>query len=48
VLQTRNYTPLEPNLVEEKFYVRDLGQVLGITISGGSDREVLLSYKQGS
>jgi hypothetical protein len=48
VLQTRNYTPLEPNLVEEKFYVRDLGQVLGITISGGSDREVLLSYRQGS
>jgi hypothetical protein len=48
VLQTRNYTPLEPNLVEEKFYAREVGQVLGITISGGSDREVLLSYRQGS
>jgi hypothetical protein len=47
VLQTRNYTPLEPNLVEEKFYVRDVGQVLAITISGGSDREVLVSYREG-
>lgn len=47
VLQTRNYTPLEPNLVEEKFYAREVGQVLAITISGGSDREVLLSYREG-
>jgi hypothetical protein len=48
VLQTRNYTPLEPNLVEEKFYAREVGQVLAITISGGSDHEVLLSFRQGS
>jgi hypothetical protein len=47
VLQTRNYTPLEPNLVEEKFYVRDVGPVLAITISGGSDREVLVTYREG-
>jgi hypothetical protein len=47
VLQTRNYTPLEPNLVEEKFYARGVGQVLAITISGGSDREVLVRYREG-
>jgi hypothetical protein len=48
VLQTRNYTPLEPNLVEEKFYARGVGVVLAITVTGGSDREELISFKQGS
>jgi hypothetical protein len=46
-LQTRNYTPLEPNLIEEKFYARDVGLVLAFTVSGGSDREVLVSYREG-
>jgi len=45
VLQTRNYTPLEPNLVEEKFYAQGVGPVLEITVTGGSDRTELLSYK---
>jgi hypothetical protein len=48
VLQTRNYTPLEPNLVEEKFYARGVGVVLAITVTGGSDREELLSFKPGA
>ena len=47
VLQTRNFTPLEPNLVEEKFYVQGVGPVLEITVTGGSDRTELLSIKQG-
>jgi hypothetical protein len=46
VLQTRNFTPLEPNLVEEKFYVQGVGPVLEITVTGGSDRTELLSVKQ--
>jgi hypothetical protein len=48
VLQTRNFTPLEPNLVEEKFYAEGVGPVLEITVTGGSDRTELLSLKQGA
>jgi hypothetical protein len=48
VLQTRNFTPLEPNLVEEKFYAQGVGPVLEITVTGGSDRTELLSLKQGA
>jgi hypothetical protein len=47
VLQTRNFTPLEPNLVEEKFYAQGVGPVLEITVTGGSDRTELLTIKQG-
>ena len=47
VLQTRNFSPLEPNLVEEKFYAEGVGVVLEITVSGGSDRSVLLSFTPG-
>jgi hypothetical protein len=46
--QTRNFSPLEPNLVEEKFYARGVGVVLEITVSGGSDRAELESYRPGS
>ena len=45
--QTRNFSPLEPNLIEEKFYARGVGVVLEITVSGGSDRAELLSFKRG-
>jgi len=44
VLQTRNFTPLEPDLVEEKFYASGVGPVLEITLTGGSDRTELLHY----
>ena len=47
VLQTRNVTPLDPDLVEEKFYASGVGMVLAITVSGGSDREVLVRYREG-
>jgi hypothetical protein len=47
VLQTRNITPLDPDLVEEKFYAHGVGMVLAITVSGGSDREVLVRYREG-
>jgi hypothetical protein len=46
VLMTKNYTPLEPDLLEYKFYARGVGVVLALTISGGSDREELLKYEQ--
>ena len=34
----------DPPQVEHKFYARDVGPVLVIGISGGSEREELLSY----
>jgi hypothetical protein len=46
MLRTKDYTPLEPDLIENKFYAKGVGPVLSTTLSGGSDREVLLSYQQ--
>jgi hypothetical protein len=45
-LETEDINPLnDPKpAVEHKFYARDVGPVKTIGISGGSDREVLVSY----
>ncbi len=42
VLVTKDVTPLEPDLVERKFYARGIGPVLEVTVSGGAAREELL------
>jgi hypothetical protein len=34
-------------VIEEKIYAKGVGVVLEITVSGGSDRDDLLSYKEG-
>jgi hypothetical protein len=47
VLMTKDWTPLEPKLVEHKFYAKGTGPVLATTVSGGSDREELLSFQPG-
>ena len=47
VLMTKDYTPLEPALVEHKFYAKGVGPVLALTISGGSDREELVRFTRG-
>jgi hypothetical protein len=44
VLMTKEYTPLQPDVLEHKFYARDVGVVLALAISGGSDREELLEF----
>lgn len=44
VLMTKDFTRLEPDLVEHKFYARGVGPVLTVTVSGGSDREELVGY----
>jgi hypothetical protein len=44
VLMTKDFTPLEPDVLEHKFYARGVGLVLALAISGGSDREELVSY----
>jgi hypothetical protein len=47
VLMTRDANPLEPKNLEFKFYAKDVGPVLTISVSGGSDREDLVSFKAG-
>jgi hypothetical protein len=46
VLMTKDYTPLEPHLLEHKFYARGVGPVLTLAISGGSAREELVEYSK--
>jgi hypothetical protein len=47
LLVTRDWTPLEPEVVEEKFYARGIGLVLERTVRGGSDRNELVGYQPG-
>ncbi len=47
VLQTKDTTPLEPTLVEQKYYAKGVGPVLDETVAGGSDRGVLISLRPG-
>jgi hypothetical protein len=44
VVLTKDYTPLEPDVLEYKLYAKGVGQVLAVTVSGGSEREELISY----
>ena len=46
-LITRNDTPLDPNVVELKFYAPGIGPVLVVQTSGGSSREELVRYTEG-
>jgi hypothetical protein len=48
VLMTRDVNPLEPKILEFKFFARDVGPVLAIGVSGGSDREEMVSFRPGS
>jgi hypothetical protein len=47
VLMTRDLNPLSPGTQELKFYARGVGPVLAIGVSGGADREELVSYRRG-
>ena len=48
VLMTEDFSPLEPKASELKFYAKGSGQaVLAVDVSGGTDREELVSYKRG-
>ena len=42
-LLTKEWTPLEPGVVDHKFYVRGIGTVLEQTVRGGNERNELLS-----
>jgi len=47
VLMTRDLNPLEPRVLEYKFYARDIGLVLAFGVSGNADREELVRYVKG-
>lgn len=47
-LLTRDTSPLEPELVELKWYVPDVGPVLTLTPSGEVSREVLVQAQPGT
>jgi hypothetical protein len=46
-LRTREWTPLEPGVIDSKYYVRGIGTVLEQTVKGGSERNELVSFKSG-
>jgi hypothetical protein len=46
-LMTQDTNPLEPKVLEFKFYAEGVGPVLAVSVSGGSDREELLRYEPG-
>ncbi|HYZ92274.1 MAG TPA: hypothetical protein VFA34_07760 [Actinomycetota bacterium] len=47
VLKTKDTNPLEPDLLEYKYYAKGIGPVLAETVRGGSDREELIGYTKG-
>ena len=44
---TRDENPLSPKILEYKFFARGVGPVLAVSVSGGSDREELVSFRRG-
>jgi hypothetical protein len=47
VVMTKDTTPLQPRVLEYKFYAEGIGVVLAVGISGGSDREELVQFTPG-
>jgi hypothetical protein len=44
LLLTKEFTPVEPDVLEYKWYAKGIGPVLALTVSGGSDREELTKF----
>ena len=47
-LRTKDTTPLEPGLVEHKYYARGIGPVLAVAVSNGGGREELIAFRRGN
>ena len=47
VLQTKEWTPLEPKVAENKYYAPGVGCVLEVAVKGGTDRTELIEYMAG-
>src|SRR4051812_20135003 len=46
-LLTSEWTPLEPGVLDHKYYVRGVGTVLEQTVKGGDERNTLVSVQRG-
>ena len=46
-LLTKEWTPLEPDVLDHKVYVRGIGMVKEQTVKGGDERAVLVSLRRG-
>jgi hypothetical protein len=46
-LLTKEWTPLEPGVIDHKLYVRGIGNVEEQTVKGGDERAKLVSYRRG-
>ena len=46
-LQTRDWSPLEPGVVEQKYYARGIGEVRSLLVRGGAERMALVSVTRG-
>lgn len=45
-MQTEEWTPVEPDLLEHKFYVKGIGQVREVSVRGGSEELVLSELRR--
>jgi hypothetical protein len=45
---TKEWTPLEPRVIDHKYYVRGIGTVLEQTVKGGNERNELVSFRRGA
>jgi hypothetical protein len=45
-LMIKEFNPLEPRVLEFKFYARGIGPVLAVSVSGGADREELVNFRR--
>jgi hypothetical protein len=46
LLMTKEFTSLEPDVLEDKFYAQGVGPVLALTVGGGTGREELVEVKR--
>ena len=46
-LLTKEWTPLEPGVIDHKYYARGIGTVLEQTAKGGRERNALVSFHRG-
>jgi hypothetical protein len=46
VVKTKDYTPLEPNMLEHKYYAPGVGLVLGVAVKGGPERLELVGVSK--
>jgi hypothetical protein len=47
-LLTKEWTPLEPGVLDHKYYLRGVGTVLERTVKGGQEVNELVCYRRGS